>query len=398
MKEFIKIYTSAYMLLVLCVFFIGGFLQFFIGIPNTVFTYAVLTIFFVAYLAYAGLTGRIVFDRVVFLFSLLAVLVLVSGLANRTSILKILIYMIFIAVPLGAYLFFRINHKENYISTVNISKLFLFIALLQLPVILIQHVGYDFLIDFNRSSQEVKSFDFLFGTFFLKADHALGFFLLMNLVNVTSNNQNNRITRFPKFVFLYLAFTILIAESNITKLLLVLFFIYTIYNSFPRRIKLFGVIAALILTPILYAQLMKIEAFETEMHFVEKEYNPKKSFSNYNRGIAKRPQVAIVFATKLPLKIVGEGPYSYFDVLKSRFTKTKHFSQLIWTYADLGIIGLIILILLLYSLTLSLGLSVGTRNIVFLMIMVYAFMTTIFSDLAIMITFTSLLQLRKVSE
>ncbi|WP_452230593.1 hypothetical protein [Lacinutrix sp. MEBiC02404] len=387
-----KLYLGVFLLIVAFCFLIGGFTQFFIGIPNTVFSYGVMGLFFLFYFVYVIVKQRVIFDKIVLLFFVLFLLIILSSIVNQTNILKTIIYFIFILIPLGSYLFFKINQKERYISSRTISKIYLFIACLQLPVILIQNFGYDFLIRFNNSSQAIASFDFMFGTFFLKADHALGFFLLLNIFNIFENNINNSITKRPKLIVFYLSLTIFIAESNITKLLLILFFGYLIYKTFPKKIKVFGILVVLLLMPLVFSQAKKIKAFEREIYFFHQEYNSKKSFSNYNRGIAKRPQVVITYATVLPLRIVGEGPYSYFNVLKGEFAATKHFSQLIWAYADLGIIGLILLILLLYLLVNSFNLDSSVKFILFGVVIIYAFMTTIFSDLAIMITLTSLLQ------
>jgi hypothetical protein len=390
-----KLYLGVFLLIIAFCFLIGGFTQFFIGIPNTVLSYGIIGLFFIFYTIYVVVKKKIFVDKIILLFFLFFLLIILSSIVNQTKVLKTIIYLIFVFVPLGSYLFFKINQKERYISTRTISKIYLFIACLQFPVILIQHFGYDFLVQFNNSSQGIASFDFMFGTFFLKADHALGFFLLLNIFNIFENNTNNSITKMPKLVVFYLSLTILIAESNITKLLLILFFGYLIYKSFPKKIKVFGVLVLLFLMPLGFSQAKKIRAFEREIYFFHQEYNSKKSFSNYNRGIAKRPQVVITYATMLPLRVVGEGPYSYFNVLKGKFTKTEHFSQLIWVYADLGIIGLILLILLLYLLVNSFKLDRSVKFILFGVVLIYAFMTTIFSDLAIMIALTSLLQNNK---
>lgn len=387
-----KLYLGVFLLIIAFCFLIGGFSQFFIGIPNTVFTYGVMGLFFTFYCIYVLIKKKIIVDKTVLLFFLFFLLIILSAIINQTNFIKTLIYLIFVFVPIGSYLFFKINQKERYISSKTISKIYLFIACLQLPVILIQNFGYDFFISFNNSNQAIASFDFMFGTFFLKADHALGFFLLLNIFNVFENNINNSITKSPKLIVFYLSLTIFIAESNVTKLLLILFFGYLIYKSFPRKIKIFGVLIVIVLIPFVYSQAKKIKAFENEIYFFHQEYNSKKSFLNYKSGIAKRPQVVITYATKLPLRIVGKGPYSYFNILKREFTATKHFSQLIWAYADLGIVGLILLIFLLYLLVNSFNLDKGVKIILFGVILVYAFMTTIFSDLAIMITLTSLLQ------
>jgi hypothetical protein len=330
-------------------------------------------------------------DKVVVMFHLLAAIILISALVNNTPIAKTLIYLIFILLPLGCYSFFKINKKNEYISPILSSQIFLIIACIQMPIMLFQIISYDLLMQFNQSNQQVHSIDFMFGTFFLKADHALGFFLLFNIINLYKNNKAYKITKYSKYIMWYLALTVFIGGSNITKLILIFLILYIVYNSFPKKVRIVGFFLVLILLVAGSSLIQNIKAFEREAYFIKKEYNVEKSFGNYERGIAKRPQVALVFITKMPLKIIGEGPYSYFNVLTGEFAKTRHFSQLLWTYFDLGVLGLISLILLVYAIVENLGFSQAGTIILFIIALVYAFMTTVFSDLAIMITLIGLL-------
>lgn len=390
-----KLYSFIFIIIVSVCFLFGGFIQFFLGIPNTVISYSVTGLLVTFYILYVLIKYRVFMDKVILLHLLFLFLIVISALVNKTALIKTLIYFIFVLLPLGCYLFFKVNQKENYISQITISRIYLFIACIQLPVIITQYFGYDYLIGFNRSNQSVADFDFLFGTFFLKADHALGFFLLFNIFNLIENNKCKRITKFPFVFYFYLGLTIFISESNISKLLLGIFIVYMVYRAFPKNIKIIGILAILIITPFVANQLLKIPAVKGEIHFIQSEYNVKKSYRNYERGIAKRPQVIIAYASKIPFKIVGDGPYSYFNILKGEFAKTQHFSQIIWSYADLGIIGVLLLVMLLYAIVKSLELSIYISVFVFAIILIFAFMTTIFSDLAIMITLISLLQKRK---
>ncbi|TDU43545.1 hypothetical protein BXY82_0959 [Gelidibacter sediminis] len=389
-----KLYALSFIFIILACFVFGGFIQFFIGIPNTVFSYSITALLLAFYALYVLVKQKVFFDRVVLLFSLFFLVIVISTIANQTPILKTLIYFIFVLLPLGCYLFFKVNQKEGYISQVTISRVYVWIACLQLPVILIQYFGYDFLIEFNRSNQSVANFDFMFGTFFLKADHAMGFFLLFTIFNLIENNKQNQITQYSNALYGYLGLTIFISESNISKLILGVFILYIIYKAFPRKVKLFGILAIVLLAPLVYAQITKIPAVDKEIQFMKAEYNVEKSYRNYENGIAKRAQVIITYANKIPLKIIGDGPYSYYNILKGEFTKTKHFSQVIWTYADLGLFGVIIFVMLLYALVKSLALNGYISVFVFSIILIFSFMTTVFSDLGIMITLTSLLQKR----
>ncbi|MGJ8548450.1 hypothetical protein [Winogradskyella wichelsiae] len=385
-----KLYKLAFGIIVILCFLMGGSIQFFIGIPNIVYSLGVLSFLLVIYILYISVKKKVLLDRVVALFILLFFFIIISAIYNSTAVIKTLIYLIFVLVPLSCYLFFHINNKEEYLPKATISKLFLIIALVQLPVMLIQNYGYDFIIDFNRSNQSIAPFDFMFGTFFLKADHALGFFLLFNIINIYTRTKAASIS--SKLIILYLVLTIFFGESNVSKLLVLIFILYMVYTIVPKKIRIIGLVALVFLIPISLVQLNKIKAFETEVYFIKNQYNIKTSFRNYEIGIAKRPQVVISYATKIPLKFIGDGPYSYFDIIKGKFALTKHFSQLIWVYADIGLFGLTLLILILYILTLNLGLSITLRFLVFSFILVYAFMTTILSDLVIMITFMSLLK------
>ncbi|MEP5936102.1 MAG: hypothetical protein ABJ218_13380, partial [Winogradskyella arenosi] len=60
----------------------------------------------------------------------------------------------------------------------------------------------------------------------------------------------------------------------------------------------------------------------------------------------------------------------------------------------LGIIGIILFIILLFSLIKSLILPQYMIVVIFSIMMIYSFMTTIFSDIAIMITVCGLLQIK----
>lgn len=380
--------------ILLSTFVFGGFLQLFLGIPNTVITYisVFLALFFL--LTYIVVKQKVILNKTVMFLLLFALLIIISGVVNSSGVLKTALYTLYFLLPLTIYLFFRINYNAQYVSHYFIKKLFFYIACVQLPIMILQKYAYPILTELNRSGQGIIEADIMFGSFFLKADHALGLFLLFTIFNIVVNNQNKEITKYPLLMFLYLGFTIMYSESNISKLLLLVFTAYSIYKIIPKKIKSIGLVLALLSLAVFVSKIDRIHAVKSELIFIEEEYNVKKSFRNYERGIAKRPQVVIAYATKMPLKMVGDGPYSYFDILTGKFTNTQHFSQIIWSYADLGIIGLILLGVILYNMVKSLYLPHNIFIFILLTIVVYSFMTTIFSDIAIMMTLCGLLQIR----
>ncbi len=389
-----KLFQLVFYLVFLSTFVFGGFFQLFLGVPNTLITY--FSVFLLAFFvfAYSLFTWKIILNKTVVLFLLFGLLILISGIANGSGFIKTGLYFLFFLMPLSTYLFFRINNKNDYISGYVLKKLFFLIACLQLPIMVIQKYSYPLLVHLNRSNQGIIEADIMFGSFFLKADHALGLFLLFNIFNIVLHNKNKEITKYPILMYLYFGFTILYAESNITKLVLVVFTAYSIYKLVPKKIKSLGILLAAVMFAVFINKIKEIRPVKNELIFIEKEYNTKKSYRNFERGIAKRPQVIISYATKIPPKIIGDGPYSYFNILKGEFKLTQHFSQIIWTYADLGIIGIILFIILLFSLIKSLILPQYMIVVIFSIMMIYSFMTTIFSDIAIMITVCGLLQIK----
>lgn len=85
----------------------------------------------------------------------------------------------------------------------------------------------------------------------------------------------------------------------------------------------------------------------------------------------------------MQLRIRCEGPYYYFNIFNGKFKKTKHYSQLIWSYNDLGIIGLLVTILLGLVISLNLGLGKEHRLLFVGLILFYLLMTNVYADLAI---------------
>ncbi len=83
-----KLYALAFIFIILACFVFGGFIQFFIGIPNTVFSYSITALLLAFYALYVLVKQKVFFDRVVLLFSLLFLVIVISTIANQTPILK----------------------------------------------------------------------------------------------------------------------------------------------------------------------------------------------------------------------------------------------------------------------------------------------------------------------
>tara|TARA_R110001583_G_scaffold82491_1_gene218768 strand:- start:5835 stop:6725 length:891 start_codon:yes stop_codon:yes gene_type:complete len=265
----------------------------------------------------------------------------------------------------------------------SLGQLTKIVVYLQLPIVLLQKYGYTFLIGFSRSNQAIAPYDFMFGTFFIRADHALGFFMLIYLMKLLISLKKRNYSNVPWATIIYIGFTIMIMESNLSKVFLIIVLSFYFFIWLYKKIKFLGLVLILISSIVIFNLSLKIPILSAHYKNFSRNYTIEKSKVDFERTTAKRIQIAMVYATQIPWKILGEGPYDYFDIFKGEFKKTKHFSQLIWSYNDLGIIGLTISLVLGLVISFSLGLKKEHRRLLTGMLIFYLFMTNIFSDLAI---------------
>jgi chromate transport protein ChrA len=334
-------------------------------------------------------------------------LIFLSAVVNGSSFLNFLIYLNFAILPLSIFYFFYINQKERYVTKKSLEKTLLLISFIQLPILLIQRNFYDILIGFNNNNQGIASVDFLFGTFFLKSDHSLGFLLLLIIINLIFNiKQNFKFINYRFPIAIYLSLTLLLSESNISKALLIatwaIFFLIFIYNKIPKSIftRKFFIVVSIIFLSIIAYNAKNLNYITSRLGgTIEKNFTVEKSLKFYEEGTAKRLQILVVAINKLDLKIIGDGPYSYFDIRTGQFKNTIHFSQIIWTYFDLGILGLLIVLIYLYNL-LKMTIRDNRHLLLFIypILLIYSFYTTIFMDLAILISFLSIFSLKSNNE
>lgn len=383
MKGFLQ---YLFIVLILSVYFVGGFFQYFFGIPSTLYSMLVLgLIYLIVSLTTLVRNGKVTMSNIILVSLLYISLIIGSGTVNNTELKKIMLYFVFPLVPLGIFLAIDGLIKVG----INIKKLsslfFKALILIQLPIILIQKYGYDFLIKFNHSNQSIGDYDFMFGSFFIKADHSLGFFLLTYLLAIIFQYRRGGTKQMPWFLIGYICMTILLLESNLTKLLF--FIVLTYYGIIwaNKKVRYSGIIAVFIVGYVMLNLALSVPKIQTELYFLKNKYTVSESVKATERGYAKRPQIVISYIQD-SLKIIGEGPYDYFNLLTGEFKKSLNFSQLIWTYNDLGIIGVTVIMLLLFVIINYLGLDRESKTILTFIMLFYLFMTNVYYDIGMMLS------------
>lgn len=387
------------------VFVIGGLSQFLFGLSNTIMTFFLMVSLLAVYFLYTFLKARIVFNRFVFMALLYVLTIVLSATLNKSHPVSTLVYFIFPFLPLSVYLFAYINFKEQFLTFEKVFKFFFYIGLAQLPILIIQQNLYDFLIRFNRSGQTIESLDFMFGSFFIKSDHSLGVFLLLLIAAILYQRKRiAHIVLMPRIALIYLLISIFLTESNISKLIAVILvattLILPIYHKYGERLVFrLGVLILILFMGIAGFSLKDKPIIQKRLGgpLVE-QLSIERAEKFYEERTAKRFQIVLVAAQRLPLKWIGDGPYSYFDIRSGKFTKAPHFSQLLWTYFDLGLLGLTVVISYLWVISRFLSPKRGIATLfLFGILVVYSFYTTLFSDIAMLFSLFFILA-RKVGE
>tara|TARA_R110000744_G_scaffold196201_1_gene315449 strand:+ start:511 stop:1692 length:1182 start_codon:yes stop_codon:yes gene_type:complete len=375
-----------FIILLLSVYFVGGGFQYFFGIPSTLYSMVVLAfVYLIVLFTILVRNGRVTRSYIILISLLYIFLIIGSGMVNNTELKKIILYFVFALVPLGVFLVIDGLMKVG----VNVKKLssllFKILIIIQLPIILIQKFGYGFLIKFNNSNQFIGDYDFMFGSFFIKADHSLGFFLLIYLLGIIFKYRREGAKEIPWFLIGYICVTILLLESNLTKLFF--FIVLTYYGVIwaNKRVRYLGIVTIFTLGYVMLNLALSVPKIATELYFLKNKYTVIESVKATERGYAKRPQIVISYIQD-SLKIIGEGPYDYFNLLTGEFKKSMNFSQLIWTYNDLGIIGVIVIMLLLFVIIGYLGLDRESKIILTFIMLFYLFMTNVYYDLGMMLS------------
>ncbi|WNH08606.1 hypothetical protein [Thalassobellus suaedae] len=163
--------------IILFTYIFPGFIQFFIGVPSTV--YAVILILLINGIVLIDilLRRKVIFNKVIVSLLVIAILIIISGMVNGTNLSKVLLYLNFVFIPLSINYIFAILEIRGVFLKEKLSRFFRFIALIQLPVVILQKYGYDLLIKYSNANQKIAEVDFMFGSFALKVGPCFRVFL-----------------------------------------------------------------------------------------------------------------------------------------------------------------------------------------------------------------------------
>ena len=352
-------------------FFLMGIFQFF-GLSITIASYAISCVVCLAIIFYFLVQRTLIINRYVLLNLTLLIWIIVSGIINQTDYFLVVNYTSFVVIPLAVYLLVRkIIDKDikPLYSIINFS------VIIQLPVLLFQ---YSFPSYIQYSQKLMIPIDRLFGTFPLAGDHVLSFFLIMNIIFLFVSN--NRFSFFNYIIILFSVFSILLMNSAISYLLLLFVCLYFLFKKLNK----------FILIPVIFFFLSLLLFFVGSFDILTllgkgSVAGIVDNASLFESGTAGRFQ-SVYYLFSSDLLIAGNGPGSYFNPFSGGFQVNANFSQFIWFYYDLGIIGVMILFSLILTYLKLFEISNSIKLILAVLIVVYSFFSNTFDSIVFCIT------------
>lgn len=325
-------------------------------------------------------------ERVSGAYVVLAGAVLVSGLYNHSSLREIVLFMRVLGF---SYLTYRL--VEIYIRPDNIARvirLCVAIAMIQLPVVVLQQLAFDYMPASVKA--RVSLLDFDFGTFNLKGDASMAFFLVLLVIFLMFDTKRNHIIRHKWPVLLWLTLTVMVTNAKIVKIILSLmwgiylvryFNLRTIIYSVTIFLFIIGGLASLGLFNEIWADFTRSLSAATQIDMGKAEAYLS---GDYGRG------AAIAYYLNRDILWLGDGPSKYYDV----FTQTRYrgnTGHVFTFYSEVGLLGWFasILVFLLISFP-GRGWRVRANWVgllSFMSIQILSFTTQIMNDISVVLIY-----------
>lgn len=278
---------------------------------------------------------KIRIDKVSIAILIFSMVIIVSGLLNRSTFQEIILFL-----RHAIYIYLIYFLVTFYITSNNIEKIIrlaMFIGIIQLPVLLIQRLFYDKLIEYSVIS--IGETDFMVGTFLVKNDVGLCVFLLNLIIFLLFEINVNYFIKKRLFLSVYFSFCILLTNSKLSYLILCLIWgVYLIKNT-----SLINIIKVSTCFIVLLLLTLHFEYYENIKYVVSSSWETTTLRTTVAENVFLKGgysrAAGIQYFLHQPLKIFGDGPTKYTDRYGEKILGLH--GHLLTFYAEIGIIGLL---------------------------------------------------------
>jgi hypothetical protein len=277
--------------------------------------------------------------------------IIISAIVNQSSPGQFFSFLRFIGIPYPIYYLCKNYIKAHNIKTV--IRLCIIVACLQPPLVFLQQTFFDEINSLLPPAAHYAAedkMDFSFGTFYASNDPALSFFLMGLIIFLLFDTKNNYFIKRRFLLAGYFTLGVLLSNSQLSNLLVILIWTFFIFRGVKVKalVKSLTIVTA---TVLLIISLGFYDFLKWKIDNVIEQFSieaiQNASGGNFEKGNYERTAAIYYYLTQ-PLKLAGDGPSAYYDALNREFT-LGNTGQVFTFYAEVGIMGLFIGYLILYS-------------------------------------------------
>jgi len=279
------------------------------------------------------------FDAVFVIAPLLVVSVFFSALLGNSTLSNILL---FARGPISAYLVYHVvcGWISSHPANIKLLWRFLFVVgVIQLPVIFLQRIFWREMAAYISDGLS-WAVDAGFGTFPVKSDYSMSFFLVILILVLMYSNAGSLSQRCRWFLLVFYSFTVLGANSQIAQIaLLTIWFVYLLTHIKFQIIMTTAL--AMVLIILTLSRLQEVGLIPIDFSVTFREVQTQLAGETDRRGNFSRGATLRFFLTE-PVDWFGKGPGFYYDVVNRQIEGMDIQGHLLTYYAETGIVGLIL--------------------------------------------------------
>jgi hypothetical protein len=325
-------------------------------------------------------------NRILLAYVALTGVVLLSGLVNHSSLVEILLFLRILGFSYLMYRLVEIYVRPDNIT--NIIRLCVVVALVQLPIIMLQRLAYGQLPEWLQSN--VIFLDVDFGTFNFKGDAPMAFFLVLLVTFLLFDSRRNYIVRFKWPVLFWLTLTIIVANAEAAKLILVMIWGIYVITHLKVRMIVYSILIILLIIAVLWltGSLNPIWSGFTQLlssnTYIDSSRQDAYLSGSYARGSA------VAYYLNRDIQWLGDGPSRYSDVF-SRVLYRGNTGHIFTFYSEVGLLGWLLSVLIFFLIAFP-GRQLRFRKhwvslLTFMSVMVLSYTTQIMNDVSVVLIF-----------
>jgi hypothetical protein len=327
-------------------------------------------------------------DKVLLVYVGLAGSVIISGIYNNSSLLEIFLFLRILAFSYLIYYLVEVYINKGNIQ--NVFKLCIIIAVIQLPIIVLQQMTYDYLPESIKLDIVKVKWDFAFGTF-RPGDSALNFFVNLLLIFLLFDRRRNYFIKHKTFLIIWLSLTVLASSSEISKVTLAFIWGAYLITHLKRKTTIYlGIILLVLLLGLIGSGLLgeMVEPVKITIDRAIRDFGPER-VEQYLEGRYARGAALYYFFTN-DILWLGDGPSKYSDPISSARLRG-NMGHIYTFYSEVGLIGWLLSVMVYFLIAFRPGKGMIRYNavslLIFAAVQILSFTNNIMNDISVVLVY-----------